>query len=599
MKRLLNLLAILAVIVVQIVAFVPYPVHATTTTLTVTGDSAGGFNSYGAGGWAGMNTIDGNTTYAVGNNSNELWTFTNPGLPAGATINSVTLTVISFSGTPGDVFYARYYDGATVFSSTSIGNYRATYGTDTYTWTTNPGTGMAWTETQVNNGDFGIASATGRYTYINIVVDYTAPLVPTVTTQAVTAITPTTATGHGNVTSDGGSAITERGTVYSVAANPTTANTKDIATGTTGAYTTSIDTLTKGTLYHVRAYAINAIGTSYGADVSFTTINDPTISTVAASLVSATTARLNSNVTFDGSAVTGEPCTVKIAYVISTSPHATYANCAAGVEVTLPGTYITGQLPYTNVTGLTTSSTYYFCTKITNSTGVAGYGSILSFVTESGVYAPTNLTAIPTSTSISAAWTKGIGAQYTLVRYSDATYPLVNTDGLLAYLDTGNSKQITGLVPGTTYYITAWGKTGAVYSASTITVMATTLAYDNAASSNATLTTPTPDSTWTQIPTSSKTATIPVYGGLMQGVADAYHQPINYVWYLAWMLAAVGVGIGVYIWGHFNIVLAVGAFLEVIGIGVWWYNIVAGGVLMLLGIIAIGWILTGLRRPGG
>jgi hypothetical protein len=95
---------------------------------------------------------------------------------------------------------------------------------------------------------------------------------PTVTTQDVTNITLTTATGNGNVTSDGGETITERGTCYSTTANPTTANTKDIAAGTTGAFTTSIDTLSNGTLYHVRAYAINSVGTSYGADKTFTTL---------------------------------------------------------------------------------------------------------------------------------------------------------------------------------------------------------------------------------------------------------------------------------------------------------------------------------------
>jgi len=95
---------------------------------------------------------------------------------------------------------------------------------------------------------------------------------PTVTTEAVSAIAQATATGNGNVTADGGATVTERGTVYSLSANPTTADTKDTAAGTTGAFTTSIDTLLRNTTYHVRAYAINSAGTSYGADVTFTTL---------------------------------------------------------------------------------------------------------------------------------------------------------------------------------------------------------------------------------------------------------------------------------------------------------------------------------------
>ena len=39
----------------------------------------------------------------------------------------------------------------------------------------------------------------------------------------------------------------------------------------TGPFTSSITGLTPGTLYHVRAYATNTAGTSYGGDVSFTT----------------------------------------------------------------------------------------------------------------------------------------------------------------------------------------------------------------------------------------------------------------------------------------------------------------------------------------
>lgn len=120
----------------------------------------------------------------------------------------------------------------------------------------------------------GVARWTENFTPPTSAYQY--KVAPTVTTQAVSVIDKTTATGNGNVTSDGGDTITERGTVYSTSENPTTSDTKDTAAGTTGAFTTSIDTLTKGTLYHVRAYAINSVGTSYGSDVTFTTKTDYT-----------------------------------------------------------------------------------------------------------------------------------------------------------------------------------------------------------------------------------------------------------------------------------------------------------------------------------
>ena len=98
---------------------------------------------------------------------------------------------------------------------------------------------------------------------------------PTVSTQAVSDIDITTATGEGTVISDGGATITERGVVWALTSNPTTANSKATKAGTTGSYTADITGLTGGVLYHVRAYAINSEGTSYGSDVSFTTLTTP------------------------------------------------------------------------------------------------------------------------------------------------------------------------------------------------------------------------------------------------------------------------------------------------------------------------------------
>lgn len=103
---------------------------------------------------------------------------------------------------------------------------------------------------------------------------------PTVTTQAVSSIGVTTATGNGNVTSDGGDTITQRGVCWSTSANPTTSDSTATSGGTTGAYTASITGLSAGTLYHVRAYAINSTGTSYGSDVTFTTLTLSTITGV-------------------------------------------------------------------------------------------------------------------------------------------------------------------------------------------------------------------------------------------------------------------------------------------------------------------------------
>lgn len=95
---------------------------------------------------------------------------------------------------------------------------------------------------------------------------------PTVTTQAATSVADTTATGNGTVVNIGGSSLTERGVVVSTSINPTIADSKFVASGTTtGAFTASITGLSPSTVYYCRAYATNAIGTAYGDNVSFTT----------------------------------------------------------------------------------------------------------------------------------------------------------------------------------------------------------------------------------------------------------------------------------------------------------------------------------------
>ncbi len=97
---------------------------------------------------------------------------------------------------------------------------------------------------------------------------------PTVSTQAVSSIKMTIATGNGNITSLGVPNPTQYGVVWSTAINPTISLSTKTAQGSRsslGAFTSAITGMTPNTLYHVRAYATNSVGTSYGADVTFTT----------------------------------------------------------------------------------------------------------------------------------------------------------------------------------------------------------------------------------------------------------------------------------------------------------------------------------------
>ncbi|WP_373492748.1 LamG domain-containing protein [Aquiflexum sp.] len=100
-----------------------------------------------------------------------------------------------------------------------------------------------------------------------------APQIPVLATLAVGNISTNTASSGGNITSDGGSAITARGVCWSTTQSPTIADNKTADGTGTGNFTSDIIGLSSGTQYYVRAYATNSLGTAYGQDLIFTTIS--------------------------------------------------------------------------------------------------------------------------------------------------------------------------------------------------------------------------------------------------------------------------------------------------------------------------------------
>jgi uncharacterized protein (TIGR02145 family) len=82
---------------------------------------------------------------------------------------------------------------------------------------------------------------------------------------------------RGNITFDGGASITERGVVWRTSPNPTTNNNHGIISDGEGIgqYNAFIKGLMPGTIYYVRAYAVNSTGVTYGNQESFTTYPAP------------------------------------------------------------------------------------------------------------------------------------------------------------------------------------------------------------------------------------------------------------------------------------------------------------------------------------
>ena len=96
---------------------------------------------------------------------------------------------------------------------------------------------------------------------------------PVVTTAPVSDSTSSTAVTGGNITSDGGFAISERGVCYSRLANPSLAKPDSVTKDGPGIglFVSNISGLAADSTYHIRAYATNSEGTAYGKDISFKT----------------------------------------------------------------------------------------------------------------------------------------------------------------------------------------------------------------------------------------------------------------------------------------------------------------------------------------
>jgi len=97
-------------------------------------------------------------------------------------------------------------------------------------------------------------------------------LAPNVITLPVSNITSNGALAGGNVLSDGGDEITERGVCWNTSGNPTIDDFKTIDGTGIGEFTSNITGLTFATRYYVRAYATNSVGTSYGNELNFIAI---------------------------------------------------------------------------------------------------------------------------------------------------------------------------------------------------------------------------------------------------------------------------------------------------------------------------------------
>ena len=101
--------------------------------------------------------------------------------------------------------------------------------------------------------------------------------VPEVASNTLTSISDSSAICGGNVISEGSAEVTARGVCWSTSPRPTIADPHTADSFGTGSYTSTLTELTPNTTYYVRAYATNEVGTAYGQELFFTTLETDTV----------------------------------------------------------------------------------------------------------------------------------------------------------------------------------------------------------------------------------------------------------------------------------------------------------------------------------
>ena len=239
-------------------------------------------------------------------------------------------------------------------------------------FTVNNGTAYIFYKFQIyNNHGHWATMGLRRLQLYSGAPDTPAQTKPTVTTDAITGISASGATGGGNVTSAGTGTVSARGVCWNTSGTPTTANSKTTDGSGTGVYTSTLSGLTAPTTYYVRAYATSQYGTSYGAETSFVTIAPPTVTTTdPASKIKGTTALVRGEVISTGGADITER---GICYSTSTGPD------TGDNKVAESGTFGIGGFS-ASLTSLTRNTTYYARAYAINPEGTS-YGSEISFRT--------------------------------------------------------------------------------------------------------------------------------------------------------------------------------------------------------------------------
>jgi len=284
--------------------------------------------------------------------------------------------------------------------------------------------------------------------------------IPTISTTSTTDIKPNSSVSGGNILSDGGSPITARGVVWSTNPNPTISLTTITNEGTgSGIFISNLSGLISNTTYYVRAYATNSVGTSYGNELTFTTVaNIPILTTTNIQAITSNSAITGGTVSTDG----GSSVTTR-GVVWSTNPNPTISLSTKTTDGSGLGTF------NSNISGLSPNTTYYVRAYATNSAG-PGYGNEISFKTQIGAIPPSVITATATDVSYTTftsggdvTFDGGVSVTARGIVWSQTVLPTVSLSTKTVN-GSGNGTFISymfDLTPNTVYYVRAYATNSA------------------------------------------------------------------------------------------------------------------------------------------
>jgi len=272
----------------------------------------------------------------------------------------------------------------------------------------------------------------------------------TVETRDMVDVNMTDAQGEGEVISENGSPVTERGLCWSTSQNPTTADTHASNGTGVGTYTVDLTGLSANTTYYVRAYAINSSGTAYGDNVAFTTDSgEPAVTTNSVSSITTDSAVAEGEVTDEGASSVTER-----GICWSTSPDPTTSD-AHDSNGTGTGTYTV------NLNGLTANTTYYVRAYAINSEGTS-YGDNITFTTENDMpeVVTSSVGSITTDSAVAEGEVTDEGSSSVTERgicWSTSLNPTTSDTHVSNGTGTGTyTVDLTGLTSNTTYYVRAY-----------------------------------------------------------------------------------------------------------------------------------------------